>query len=248
MPGESTQSQTLKAVLGLRGLIIDGVVRPGERVFELFVAERLGVSRTPARAALARLREEGFLELHAPGGYVVAGFSERDVFETIEIRGSLEGMAARYAAERGVAPLRLSQMRQCLSELDAVVDGLRSGSSLAEYVRLNDQFHELLIDCAESTMLRRSLERVLSLPFGAPNAFVKSSRSESPAVHTILIVSQDQHRNILEAIENREGARAQALASEHARSAWSYLRLAYEGHAMLDPAAGISLIRQWNVG
>src|ERR1051326_4016085 len=92
LPTPTQQSQTLKALLGLRALIVDGELKASERVSEQMVVGRLAVSRTPARAALARLAEEGFLKpLHA-GGYVVAAFSEKDVLDAIDIRGTLEGM------------------------------------------------------------------------------------------------------------------------------------------------------------
>ena len=91
---DSAPSQTIRAILGLRGLIIEGALEPGARVLEQTLVDRLGVSRTPARAALIRLCEEGLLEQMSSGGYVVARFSANDVFDAIAIRGTLEGMAA----------------------------------------------------------------------------------------------------------------------------------------------------------
>lgn len=242
MRDDPGQSQTVKAILGLRGLIIDGEIKPGERVSELYVVDKIGVSRTPARMALVRLQEEGFLEALPAGGFAVSAFSESDVFDAVEIRGMLEGMAARLAAERGCAPSILDQMRKCVSELDEVVNNLIEGSELHDYIRLNDEFHSLLIESSQSTMIKRSLERVKSLPFAAPNAFVKSSRLDFPGVRTILIVSQDQHRSIVEAIGNREGARVQALTIEHSRSAWKYLRIAMNVRDPVDPVPGLSLV------
>jgi len=100
--GDRSVSQTLKALLALRELVLRGELRPGERVSELQMVERLGVSRTPVRMALVRLEEEGLLDAIPSGGFAVKAFSEREVLEAIEIRGTLEGLAARLAAERGV--------------------------------------------------------------------------------------------------------------------------------------------------
>lgn len=237
-------SQTLKAVLALRGLVIDGILGPGERVAEPLLVERFGVSRTPARAALVQLREEGLLEALPSGGYAVSTFSERDVFDAIELRGTLEGMAARFAAERGAPPFVLDQLQNCVIELDTAVAQFTSTSDPSEYVRLNDEFHELLVESSQSPMIRRSLERVLSLPFAAPNAFVKSSRSELPGASVIMAVAQEQHRSILDAIRNREGKRAEALTIEHSRCAWKYLRLALDARTPLNQFPGLSLIRK----
>lgn len=225
---DSTQSQTIRAVLGLRKLIIEGQLRPGERVLEQALVERLKVSRTPARAALIRVCEEGLLQGLTGGGYVVASFSEADVFDAIDIRGTLEGMGARLAAERGAAPAVLTAMHATVNELDGVVERLAQTPDLAEYVRLNDRFHDLLVQAAQSRMLKRALERQTMLPFAAPNAFVSISRADTAEVQAILVVSQDQHRAIVEAIERRESARAQYIAMEHARSAWKFLRRVFQ--------------------
>ncbi|MBF22976.1 GntR family transcriptional regulator [Neopusillimonas maritima] len=231
MQKSSRQSQTLKAVLGLRGLIVDGVMRAGERVSETFLAREFGVSRTPARMALMQLKEEGLIEPLSSGGFVVSGFSMRDVSETIEIRGTLEGLAARYAAERGVSLEILDALDDCVKKLDTVVSTLERAEDLDAYVELNDRFHELLVDASQSTMLKRSLERVLTLPFAAPNAFVKSSQTDFPGIKAILQHSNEQHRAVAEAIRAREGTRAQFMSVEHSRSAWKYLRLALAGQA-----------------
>ncbi|HWH81257.1 MAG TPA: GntR family transcriptional regulator, partial [Burkholderiaceae bacterium] len=96
-------SQAVKAQLALRELILGGELRPGARIAELWLVERLGVSRTPVRLALVRLAEEGLLDTLPSGGYAVRDFSEADIVDAIELRGTVEGLAARFAAERGAA-------------------------------------------------------------------------------------------------------------------------------------------------
>ncbi len=86
-------SQTVKAQLSLRDLILSGALKPGDRISELSMVERLGISRTPIRMALVRLEEEGFLEAIPSGGFAVKAFSERDIHDAIEMRGTLEGFA-----------------------------------------------------------------------------------------------------------------------------------------------------------
>ena len=74
----------------------------------------------------------------------------------------------------------------------------------------------------------------------APNAFVSLAEGDKASVRDILKVSQEQHRCIVEAIANREGARAGALTREHSRSAWKYLRLIFEsGSAAAAPALSL---------
>ncbi|MEY3253053.1 MAG: hypothetical protein RL227_2026 [Pseudomonadota bacterium] len=235
---ETGQPQTIRAILGLRKLIIEGQLAPGERVLEQTLVDLLDVSRTPARAALLRVCEEGLLDQIPGGGYAVARFSEGDVFDAIAIRGTLEGMAARLAAERGPGEPVLKAMHRCVDELDGVVDNLVRNPDLTDYVRLNDRFHDLLLQGANSPMLRRALERQMALPFAAPNAFVSISRADTAEVQAILVVSQDQHRSLVEAIEHREGTRAEGIALEHARSAWKFLRRVFQADraATLPPS------------
>jgi len=98
---DAGSTQTERALLRLRELIVGGELASGERVPELALVERLGVSRTPVRAALQRLQEEGLLELLPGGGFAVRGFDEADIHDAIEVRATMEALAARLAAERG---------------------------------------------------------------------------------------------------------------------------------------------------
>ena len=81
-------------------MLLRGDFQPGERLSELPLVARLGVSRTPIRLALDRLAHEGLLEASPTGGFVVRAFTIEDVWDAIETRGVLEGAAARLAAER----------------------------------------------------------------------------------------------------------------------------------------------------
>src|SRR5262249_43394182 len=93
-------SQTGRTLLSLREMLLRGDFQPGERLSELPLVARLGVSRTPIRLALDRLANEGLLEVVPSGGFVVREFTVGDIWDAIEMRGVLEGTAARLAAER----------------------------------------------------------------------------------------------------------------------------------------------------
>jgi Transcriptional regulators len=137
----------------------------------------------------------------------------------------LEGLAARYAAEREVPRALLMRMRACVGELDAVVGNLSADVDQSDYVRLNDEFHRLLIEASGSAMVARSLDRIKALPFATPNAFVQSLALDHGSVRKVLIMAQEQHRAIVEAIAHGHGARAQSLAHEHSFCAARYLEL-----------------------
>lgn len=235
------QSQTLKAELGLRNLVFSGSFGPGERLPEISLSDQLGVSRTPLRAALMRLEQEGLLVPIPSGGYQVRLFSEEDVIDAIEFRGVLEGTAARLAAERGVPAGRLQQLKGLVAELDEVVAPGPEKMDFDAYVDRNARFHDLLGELAGSALIRRELDRATRLPFASPSAFL-ASQAEVPAFRATLMVGQAQHRAIAEAIETREGSRAEALAREHARLARHNLAIVLSDAALAEQMPAMRLV------
>jgi GntR family transcriptional regulator of vanillate catabolism len=241
---ESNRSQTVRAQLRLRELIVGGELAPGSRIAELAMVERLGMSRTPIRMALVRLQEEGLLESLPSGGFTVRDFSEGDIRDAIELRGTLEGLAARFAAERGVGAAVLADMRDCLDRIDAVLaPPLLSDAAFAVYAEQNARFHALLSEMGDSPLLTRQIERTATLPFASPNAFVIVQRNDGPE-RDRLLVAQAQHRAAVQAIVQREGARAEALMREHARHAHQNLADALANHQAFQRLPGAALIRR----
>ena len=123
MPGEKdrSSSQAAKATLTLREMLVQGRFRPGGRLREVPLAEQLQVSRIPLHLALERLAHEGFLQLRSTRGYVVQGFSQDDIRDAIELRGLLEGSAARLAAERLQNDSELDPLRKARREMLALM-------------------------------------------------------------------------------------------------------------------------------
>jgi GntR family transcriptional regulator of vanillate catabolism len=235
----SGASQTLKAVLKLRDLIVSGELAPGQRVSELQMVERLEVSRTPVRAALMRLEQENLVEALPGGGYAVRSFAEPEIIVAIEMRGTLEGLAARLAAEQGVSAGQLAAARDILDGIDRLVRPFEPGIDLEAYVGLNARFHALLTEMAGSRALAGEIERVAAMPFASPSALVPLEAG-SPATHHVLTIAQDQHRQVIEAIAARQGTRAEAIMREHARNAQRNLRRALaSGRRLVDLAGGL---------
>lgn len=240
-------SQTVKAQLALRELILGGELKAGARIAELWLVERLKVSRTPVRLALVKLAEEGLLDALPSGGYAVKDFSEADIHDAIELRGTMEGLAARLAAERGVSPVLITEARECLDRIDeALASAELSDETFAVYVQQNARFHDLLSEMAGSELVSRQLEKTKALPFASPNGFVMA-QSVGPHARDVLVVAQEQHRMLVEAIVQREGARAEALMREHARIARRNLQQALRSHQSLQLVPGASLIRRRSV-
>jgi GntR family transcriptional regulator of vanillate catabolism len=235
-------SHTMRALVELRQRILGGDLQGGKRLLEVPMAELLQISRTPVREAMSRLVEEGLLERAKSGGFIVRAFSLEDVIDAIELRGVLEGTAARLAAERGVEAKALAGITATLAELDQCFGSKPGDVDFETYSRLNAEFHHALAHLAGSKILARELERVMHLPFASPSAFLPDKVDLTNGRRS-LEFAQAQHREIVAAIADREGTRAEALAREHARTARRDLEYVVEKkRSMTGAVASLALI------
>lgn len=232
-----------RAVIELREKILSGELPGGMRLFEVPIAELLDISRTPVREALSRLTEEGLLERLPSGGFVVRRFGFADVIDAIEMRGVMEGMAARLAAERGVKPDDLQKIGETVAQLDLCFGEKLDDVDFDAYSELNERFHHQLAALCGSEMIRREVERAGSLPFASPSAFLPD-KADIGAFRRSLRGAQEQHRALVAAITAREGTRAEAIAREHARTARRNLEyMLSEDPELITKVRGLALIR-----
>ncbi len=238
-PGTAV-SQTERVILALREMLLRGDFAPGARLAELTLVRRLNASRTPVRLALDRLAREGVLERLPSGGFRVREFAIADVWDAIEIRGVLEGTAARFAAERLSEPEELLRLRLCCRDAEALVP--MTLENFVRYVDVNDTFHVELWRLAKSPMLARAIETLVTLPFASPGALVFANPERAEPAN-LAIIAIEQFRGIVDAIENREGTRAEALAREHARLARRHLATALKNREVFNRMPGASLVR-----
>jgi GntR family transcriptional regulator of vanillate catabolism len=235
-------SHSARTLLRLREMLFRGEFQRGERLSELPLSARLGVSRTPIRLALERLAHEGLLEVSRSGGFLVREFTVDAVWDAIELRGVLEGTAARLAAERLEKDRELDRLRRLRDDMDAMHRPASTEESFSRYLDLNEAFHSEVVRLAKNEMLGWTLERVISLPFASPSALL-FARSKLPGAAEMHIIGQEQHHAIVEAIENRHGTRAESVAREHARLSRRNLELVLTDREILSCVPGNSLIK-----
>ncbi|MGB3069086.1 MAG: GntR family transcriptional regulator [Ottowia sp.] len=210
----------------LRRLVLAGELAPDERVVELDLAARLNVSRTPLRLAFTELEREGLFERLPKRGFRVRRVTLEEVAQAIDVRGTLEGLAARTAAESGISDALLRELRTCVTEGRALVDAATAGHSLhsENWVAMNIRFHRALVLSANNPVLAATLAHVAKTPLAAPGAVALGGMQ--PALELAFLTrAQADHEDILNAIEAREGARAEALLREHARRSRDNKRL-----------------------
>lgn len=231
-------------VARLRRRIAQGAYPPGSRLTEDGVAEALGVSRTPVRLALRTLEQEGLLHKTGKRGLVVRAFSEADVLCAVEVRGVLEGLAARRLAERGAQPAELAVLndavqrgRQLLASASLTLQDIGTWSAL------NRDFHNGLVQAGGSAVIADAIARNNHLPFASADSIAlgvgRSLLASGPAdeateahpdsqalarEHHKLRIAQLHHELVLEAVQQRESARAELLMREHAYIGLRYAR------------------------
>ena len=199
-------SLTAQVFHTLEQAILDGSFSPGESLTELRLSSELGVSRTPIREALRQLELEGLVRNIPNKGAIVIGISAKDIEDIYDIRISIEGLAARWAAQNAT---------------DEEIDEMRALVELQEYYvsrrdpfqvrQLDSAFHSRMYDSCRSRTLRHTL---LLLHNYIRKARELSVRSEGRAAASV-----SEHRSIYEAIAARDSAAAETAAQEHIRRA-----------------------------
>ena len=195
--------------------ILTGKLAAGTALTEQSLSTRLGVSRTPIRAALHTIAEEGLIDLVPNRGAVVIGVTREDLVDIYNIRMRLEGLASATAARR-------------ISEDD--LTKLRESVELAEfYIQKNDTEHLKELDTAfHSIIYRASGNRMLCKTLSELHRNITSYRKLSLAVPGRLEKSVREHREILEAIEAGDAEMADRLTSAHIAAALDNMLAANE--------------------
>ena len=188
----------------LRDMIIDGDLRPGERVPEKALCVRFGVSRTPLRETLKVLASDGLLELLPNRGARVVRLTVADVDELFPIMGALEGLAGEFACAH-VTDEEIAEVRALHYQM--VLHYTRG--ELTEYFRLNQQIHECIIDAARNPSLLRLYRSLVGRVRRARYMACMSKARWAQAV--------EEHEAILAALAARNGARLAQVLQAHLR-------------------------------
>lgn len=222
------ESQQSRVLVQLRDAILKGEFAPGERLAEIPLSERLGASRTPVRLALTTLEQEGLIEPSPAGGYQMRRFTAREVADSIQLRGLLEGFAARLIAEQGLSRTLRRDLQVCLDAGDRAVNKpTMELDDYAAYVEMNARFHALLVEGSGNVALQRMMETLNRQPFAHASAMLPMQSSMEEG-HQSMRLAQHQHHALVQAMERGQGSRAQALGEEHVQIARMNLDFALE--------------------
>jgi DNA-binding GntR family transcriptional regulator len=182
--------------------ILNGKYKPGDSLVETKLAKELGVSRTPIREALRQLEQEGLVSSIPNKGVFVRGISEQDIEDIYAMRVLIEGLAARWAAEK-VTPAELDSLKEILD----LMEFYTSKGDTEHISELDTQFHALIYSASKS--------KPLCFVLGNLHHFVQRARIGSVKVPGRADKTLNEHRAIVQAFEDRDPDAAEAALTNH---------------------------------
>ncbi|MEX2631638.1 MAG: GntR family transcriptional regulator [Tistlia sp.] len=186
----------------IRGLIMEGELRPGAKVPEKALTLRFGVSRTPVREALKVLAAEGYVRLVPNRGAVVAEPTLAELEEVFPVIAALEGIAGELAAQRA-SDQEIASVRRLH---EAMREAFRSGDR-PRYFELNQQIHGAILAASRNPTLRQQHQTVANR--------VRWARYQANLALERWQEALEEHDSIIEALEARDGARLGAVMKSH---------------------------------
>lgn len=204
------------AIESLREAILSGALLPGERLHQDRLAEMLGISRTPLRAALTTLSQSGLVSYKSNRGFAVREFSYEEVAGAFEVRAELEAMACRLAAKNMTAEAS-ARLADLVAEGDALLEtGALLPENLGQYRRMNVDFHRTILVLSDNSWISTFMQSLHNVPAASDRVIIWRD-------FQVIQRSHDDHRRIAKALGQGQGDRAAALMREHITFALEHL-------------------------
>lgn len=214
-----------KVISDVRKMIMEGTLVAGEKISEVSVSQMLGVSRTPAKFALARLEMTGLIEKLPGRGYAVCNVDLEEMEQIIQLRGVLEGSAAGHMATHGMTDEARHAFVYSLSVSGAIIKkGRATAQDIEDYQAVNTLFHETIMDLCGNDYIPKVYERIRHLPM-AELGTVAANLDRLEGEFTRMSIGHAQHTIIYEAISRGDAMRAEMVMREHAHATLDYARL-----------------------
>ncbi|MEX5366546.1 GntR family transcriptional regulator [Acinetobacter haemolyticus] len=205
-----------QVLIKLRKMIIAGEIEGGSRIAEIPTAELLGVSRQPIRMAFRLLEQEGLLIKNPTRGYTVREISGKLIHDALEVRGVLEGLAAKTIAEQGLTAQQKLTLQECIQEIEQLFNEHTEfgDAELERYHHFNVIFHDTIIQGAQNIALLQALAKNNQLPMASAQA-ITFDQTKALSEYRRLHYAHLQHCSIYDALLHRQAGRAETLMREH---------------------------------
>ncbi len=186
----------------LRQAILKGDMEPGERLMEITLANKLGVSRTPIREAIRKLELEGLVHMVPRKGAIVASISEKDMKDVLEVRVTLEELAVKLAIQNMEEP-DIDQLRRAAKKFESAV----IARDIVDIVEADVMFHDVIYNRTNNGRLIQIINNLREQMYRYRLEYVKDART-----HSILI---SEHQDIIKALEKRDVDEAKNAVRQH---------------------------------
>jgi DNA-binding GntR family transcriptional regulator len=193
-----------RAYRTLRTAILEGRFEVGERLFEAKLADQLGISRNPVRESIRRLQQDGLVDVRPRGGIFVSSISIEEAGDVYRVRGALEALAARLAAER-ISDEEIEKLRRL------AFGHHEDAEHPEERVTEADHFHRAVHEFAHSPQLLEPLMLIYGRVLHYRNVTLRLPGRAN--------VASQGHVEIYQAIAKRDGPRAELVMREHIEGA-----------------------------
>jgi DNA-binding GntR family transcriptional regulator len=223
-----TQKTSVRVADLIREGILEGRLRPGDRLKEDMLATELAVSRTPVREAIAMLQAEGLLESQQHRGAQVRSYTPGELEEIYDLRSILEGYAARRAATR-ITPRELTRLATSVERMEKL-----EPKDLEHLVQQNGIFHDTILQASDSQRLVTMVTQTRALPL-----IYQSYAWYTPAQ---LSLSLEYHRRVLSALERHDAEQAEHDMRHHLFNAREALTSAYTQAAEGDTPPAVRAV------
>jgi len=217
---DKAKSSTQRAVSELRQLIFRGELPAGSDHLEAELAKRFGMSRTPVREAALILESQGLVELRPRKGVRVLPVSADDMREIYDILTELESLAADQAARQGYRETDLAKLEAAINDMDRAL----ASASLEAWAEADDRFHVELVRLGKN----RRIETIV----GMMSDQVRRARALTLFMRPLPTQSNQDHRDVLEAIRKGDAAAAQRIHKTHRQKAKAMLISLLEKHRL----------------
>ena len=186
----------------LRQAIITGEFAPGERLMEIALANRLGVSRTPVREAIRKLKLEGLVVMIPRKGAEVAKITEKDLRDVLEVRSSLEELAAELATERMNEEIK-EKLEKALDDFKKAIDS-EDNAAIADS---DVEFHDIIFEATGNARLIQIISNLREQMYRYRLEYVKDTE-----YHTVLL---NEHRELVKAMLEGKKDEARKIMKKH---------------------------------
>ncbi|MEF9941422.1 MAG: GntR family transcriptional regulator [Lachnospiraceae bacterium] len=186
----------------LRQAILKGELKPGERLMEIQLANKLGVSRTPVREAIRKLELEGLVLMIPRKGAEVAEITEKSLRDVLEVRCALEELAVQIACDK-ITKKQIESLKEAAKAFEAILEN----TDVTHIAEADVQFHDIIYEATDNQRLVQLLSNLREQMYRFRVEYLKKE-----AVYENLLV---EHQEIINSLEHHQKAAASAAMKQH---------------------------------